>query len=99
MIRIGDGVIVRICSDLVACENIETYVNDLSQRVLPLYRVADGLQSVSVLQRKLVAYGEIATLSAWNSEQAMFEFLRVPLPTPPKIVIRRDPLVFEVVVS
>lgn len=99
MIRVGDYVIVRICSDLVARENIAMYVNDLSERVLPLYRVADGLQSVSVLQRKLVAYGEIATVSAWDSEEAMLQFFRVPLPVPLGIVIQRDPLIFEVVVS
>lgn len=91
--------IVRICSDLVVHENIAMYLNDLSKRVLPLYRAADGLQSVSVLQRKVVAYGEVATLSAWDSEQAMLEFLRMPLPVPAGIVIRRDPLIFEVVMS
>jgi heme-degrading monooxygenase HmoA len=95
---LGDHVIVRICSDLVACENIPAYVADLSQRVLPLYRLADGLQSVSVLQRKLIAYGEIATVSAWDSAEAMADFFRASVPKPAGIVIRRDPLIFEVVV-
>lgn len=83
----------------MACQNIGIYLNDLSEHVLPLYRVAEGLQSVSVLQRKLVAYGEIVTLSAWESDQAMSKFLRARLPTPPGIVIRRDALIFEVVVQ
>jgi hypothetical protein len=99
VIRVGDYVIVRICSDLVVHENIAMYLNDLSKRVLPLYRAADGLQSVSVLQRELVAYGEVATLSAWDSEEAMLQFFRMPLPVPLGIVIQRDPLIFQVVLS
>lgn len=89
--------IVRICSDLVAAENVHLYLTDLSERVLPLYRRAEGLQSVSVLRRHLIAYGEIATLSVWHSKEAMEDFCREPLPLPTGTVIRHEALVFDLI--
>ncbi len=92
--------IVRICSDLVGRDTVESYLEELRDNVIPLYSGAAGIVSVSVLKRHLVGYGEIATVSTWSSIDEMSEFFRSQLP--PSLgsrhtVIRREPLTYEVV--
>jgi hypothetical protein len=92
--------IVRICSDVVAGDTVETYLEELRNNVIPLYSGAVGIVSVSILKRHLVGYGEIATVSAWSSIEEMSEFFHSQLP--PSLgsrhtVIRREPLTYELV--
>jgi heme-degrading monooxygenase HmoA len=90
--------IVRICSDVVAKDKVESYVDDLRRSVLPLYSDATGLVSVFILRRQLVAYGEVATVSTWKSCDAMGEFVRNKLPPSAAslyTVLRREALTYE----
>jgi hypothetical protein len=92
--------IVRICSDVVAKDKVESYVDDLRRCVIPLHTDATGLVSVSILRRQLVAYGEVATVSTWKSCDAMGEFALNKLPPSAGslyTVLRREPLTYELV--
>jgi hypothetical protein len=89
--------IVRICSDVVAKDKVESYVDDLRRSVIPLYSDATGLVSLSMLRRQLVAYGEVVTMSTWESCDAMGEFLLNKLPSAASLytVFRREALTYE----
>lgn len=94
--------IVRVCSDVVAGEKVESYLDELRQTVIPLYSCAVGLVSVSILRRRLVGYGEVATVSTWESSQVMSDFFDHVLPasaTSAHTVIRKEPLTYELVSS
>ena len=47
----------------------------MGQDLMPRYKVARGLHSIHILQRELVAYVEIITVSLWDSEEALNVFL------------------------
>jgi heme-degrading monooxygenase HmoA len=92
--------IVRISCDIVVEDEVEKYLDELFKSVMPLYSGASGLLSVSILQRRLVAYGEVATVSAWQSSDAMHKFFQSTLPpctATRYTVIRRDPITYELV--
>ena len=92
--------IMRISSAFVPEDTVEAYLDDLSRTVIPLYSKASGLASVAVLRRQLVAYGEVAIVSAWDSREAMLEFFNsTPPPSAASLcaVILREPLSYELV--
>lgn len=47
----------------------------LRAQVIPNYERAEGLISVTIVRRTLVAYCEFAVISAWRSERAMTSFI------------------------
>jgi hypothetical protein len=92
--------IVRICSDFVASDNVEAYLQELRRTIVPLYSSSPGLVSVSVLRRQLVAYGEISVGSTWESQDAMNDFyLHKPSLQPglQHCVLRGQPITYDVV--
>ncbi len=92
--------IVRICRDIVLDDQLETYLNELLKTVMPEYSGANGLLSVSIVQRRFVVYGEIATISVWQSLASMNTFCqnRLPRPTSPYYgVSHHNPIVYELV--
>jgi hypothetical protein len=65
---------LRITSSIVLETNSTAYRDLVQQVVVPRYEVADGLLSVFVVTRHLVAYVELDILSLWDSQQAMAQF-------------------------
>jgi heme-degrading monooxygenase HmoA len=68
-------VIVRISSAAVPAHNLTSYLEHVQGSEIPSYEAARGLTSVWLLQRSLVAYVELMTISLWRSEDAMREFV------------------------
>jgi heme-degrading monooxygenase HmoA len=90
--------VVRICSDVVASANVEMYLEELRGTVIPIYSAAVGLVSVLLLRRQLVAYGEVAIVSVWQSHEAMAAFFEQRLPSnaaSQHTVIRREPITYD----
>ena len=90
--------VVRICSDVVASANVEMYLEELRDTVIPIYSTAAGLVSVFLLRRQLVAYGELAVVSVWKSHDAMAAFFEQRLPINAALqhtVIRREPITYD----
>ena len=54
----------------------DIYLANLQSNAIPAYEAADGLVSVSLLQRPFVGYVEVLILSLWVSEDAMARFLQ-----------------------
>jgi heme-degrading monooxygenase HmoA len=75
----------------------------LQSTAIPIYEAAAGLLWVAFLQRPVVAYVEVMTLSVWKSEQAMARFVGgTPTkdnPASPMGVISMDPHAYELFVS
>lgn len=67
--------IVRISSIAIPKTKIIEYWYHVERERLPVYEVAPGLDSVHFLQRALVAYYELITISVWDSEEALTVFL------------------------
>jgi len=74
----------------------------LQSNAIPAYEAADGLVSVSLLQRPFVGYVEVLILSLWVSEDAMARFLQGK----PEVdggktdgTIRVEPHVYEFILS
>jgi hypothetical protein len=65
---------LRITASIVLETNSTAYRDLLQRVVVPRYEVADGVLSVFVVTRYLVAYVELDILSFWDSEQAMAQF-------------------------
>jgi heme-degrading monooxygenase HmoA len=68
-------VIVRISSIAIPRAELSGYFEHVRREVVPRYEGAAGLDSIHVLQRELVAYVEVTTLSLWDSEEALKVFL------------------------
>lgn len=47
----------------------------MQQNLIPRYETAPGLEAIYVVQRELVAYVEINTMSLWDSREALKAFL------------------------
>jgi hypothetical protein len=89
-----------MCADFVPSDKFDAYLEELRSDVLPLYWRAAGLMSVTVLKRQLIAYGEVATLSCWSSQDQMSEFLnnRSSLPAGANFaVIRKEAVTYEII--
>lgn len=95
--------IVRISSAIVPSSEIDAYLEHLRTKAIPIYEAAVGLRWVAFLQRPVVAYVEVMTLSVWNSEQAMARFLEGKLfkdkPASHTGVIEMDPHAYELTAS
>ena len=66
---------VRIASRFVLEDKASVYWEYLHDAIVPRYEVADGLLSVFVLKRQVIAYVELDILSFWESEPAMVRFV------------------------
>ncbi len=71
--------IVRISSAFVPLYNFTSYLEYVQGSEVPSYEAATGLISVSLLQRSLVTYVELMTISSWRSEEAMKPFVEKQL--------------------
>jgi heme-degrading monooxygenase HmoA len=74
-------VIVRISSAFVPLSKLTLYLEHVEGSEIPRYEAALGLVSVSLLQRSLVTYMELMTISCWRSEEAMKQFVEKQLPS------------------
>jgi heme-degrading monooxygenase HmoA len=68
-------VIVRISTIAILKTKIEEYLDYAQRTLLPAYEAAAGLNSVHLLQRSLVAYEELITISVWDSEEGLIHFV------------------------
>jgi heme-degrading monooxygenase HmoA len=96
-------VIVRISSAIVPSSELDAYLEHQRSKVIPVYAAAAGLRWVAFLQRPVVAYFEVVTLSVWKSEQAMARFMEGEAfkdePTSHMGVIKMDPHAYELTVT
>jgi len=67
-------VIVRISSIAIPNARIDDYLEYLQRDLIPRYETAEGIESVWVLQRRLLAYDEVTTISVWQAEEALTRF-------------------------
>jgi heme-degrading monooxygenase HmoA len=92
--------IVHMRADFVPSDKVDAYLEELRRDVLPLYSQAAGFMSVTILRRQLVAYGEVVTISCWNSEGEIREFLNQQWSLSPGTnfaVIQREAVTYEVI--
>jgi hypothetical protein len=68
-------VIVRISSTSVSESRVGSYREFLESSVIPRYETAPGMVRVTLLERYLVAYVEILTVSLWQSRESLQQFL------------------------
>src|SRR6516165_8885447 len=66
---------LRISAVFVPCAQCEKYSEHLRTQIIPNYEQAEGLISVTIVRRTLVAYWEFAVISTWRSERAMTSFI------------------------
>jgi hypothetical protein len=95
-------VIVRISCTAIPKISLPGYFEHLQRELIPRYEGAPGLDSIHVLQRELVAYVEITTISLWYSEEDLSIFLETrPFePTPPEFSgIEFEPHTYAVLMS
>jgi hypothetical protein len=67
-------VILRISSIAIPKAGIDNYLDHVERDLIPRYQTASGLESISILQRVVVAYVEVITISAWQSQDALTHF-------------------------
>jgi heme-degrading monooxygenase HmoA len=85
---------------MVPCSLLEMYLDHVHTNMMPAYKAAPGLVSVSVFQRSVVGYVEFLTLTMWRSEQALTIFLAETLATKGESdygVIQMEPHVYQLV--
>jgi heme-degrading monooxygenase HmoA len=103
-------VIVRISSSSVSESRVGSYREFLESSVIPRYETAPGMVKVFLLERQLVAYVEILTVSLWQSReplQQFFESRQLTVESQKLMedvkrkcgVIEGEPRTFEVVLS
>jgi heme-degrading monooxygenase HmoA len=96
-------VIVRISSAIVPSSEFDAYLEHLRSRAIPTYEAAAGLRWVALLQRPVIAYIEVMTVSVWKSEQAMVRFVESKLakdnPANHAGVIQLDPHAYYLILS
>ena len=68
--------ILRISSIAIPRPGVDDYLDHVERDVIPRYEAAQGLEWVSILQRVVVAYVEVITISAWQSEDAVTHFFQ-----------------------
>jgi heme-degrading monooxygenase HmoA len=68
-------VIVRISSTGVSESRVRAYREFLESSVIPRYETSPGMVRVSLLERQLVAYVEMLTVSLWQSREQLQQFL------------------------
>jgi hypothetical protein len=94
-------VIIHTSSVVVPQTDSAAYLEHVRCILLPTYETAEGLFSVCVSKRELVAYIEVLTISSWQSEEALLRFIqtnaRVAEKTPG--FISQEPHSFELLYS
>jgi len=60
--------------------NLNAYFEHAQTHEIADYESAAGLVSVWLLSRPFVAYVEVMTVSVWESEQALHQFIKSQLP-------------------
>jgi hypothetical protein len=73
---------VRISVAIVAESNLNPYLEYVQRTEIPTYEAATGLASFCILHRPFVAYVELITISFWQSERALTQFLETQRPIP-----------------
>lgn len=95
--------IVHLSSVIVPHAQVSTYLEYVQMSSIPIYENAAGLVSVSLLQRPFVAYVELLTLSIWESEYALSQFVEVQSTTDGAKtqhgIIHFEPHTYQLVVS
>jgi hypothetical protein len=94
--------ILQISFVAVPTSEFRSYLEEMKHTTLPAYEGANGLISVALFQRALVAYIEVATISAWRSEQELAQFLEHTSPTASAVnhvVMWRGETAYELVVA
>ena len=81
MVPEAADVIVQISSIAVAKAKTAEYLDRLHRDAIPAYETAQGIVSIQLLCRSLVAYDELLTISVWESEEALMRFRETRLVT------------------
>lgn len=68
--------IVHISSIAIPDTTVNDYLEYVHRNLIPRYEAALGLASVHLLQRQLLAYVEVITISVWDSDAALKNFFR-----------------------
>lgn len=68
--------IVRISSIAIPSTKVTDYLEHVRRYWIPRYNRAAGLESLSLLQRELIAYVEVITITVWDSEDALNRFFQ-----------------------
>ncbi len=66
--------IVRLSSWIVHESQVARYLEHVESTVIPTYKTAPGLIRVHVLQRPMVSYEEVLTVSLWRSVEDLKRF-------------------------
>ncbi len=75
--------ILRMVSVFVPRSELEMYLEHLRIKIIPAYEASPGLISVVLVRRQFAEYVEVATISTWQSEEAMARFVgHAVLPDP-----------------
>jgi len=69
-------VIVQISSIAIPETTVNDYLEYVHRNLIPRYEAALGLDSVHLLQRQLLAYVEVITISVWDSDAASKNFFK-----------------------
>lgn len=84
-------------------EQVDAHLNDLRCKLIPACLSANGLLSVSLLHRQLIAYDEVLIVSSWDSAEALKDFREsasaVHSASSACGTIRKESLIFEVLNS
>jgi heme-degrading monooxygenase HmoA len=95
--------ILRMLSAFVPRSELEMYLEHLRIKTIPAYEAAAGLISVALVRRQFVEYVEVATISTWQSEEAMTRFLGLAAPIDPSQPVRSliewEAHIYEMVVA
>lgn len=67
-------VIVRISTISIPASRISEYIVHVYRDLIPNFEVAEGLEWVWFLRRRLGTYVEVVTISVWQSEGALTRF-------------------------
>jgi len=71
----GAEMILRMLSVFVPRSELEIYLEHLRIKTIPAYEASPGLISVVLVRREFAEYVEVATISTWQSDDAMARFL------------------------
>ena len=92
--------IARVSSEYVELAHLVQFHMELRREILPAYESANGILSLLVLQRSLIAYDDIMIVSLWESEEAARNYAnseRVRSGSVKELgIITHDPFAFEV---
>jgi hypothetical protein len=95
-------VIARIASTIVPQPAIGVSVERWQTAILPRYLSSQGLILVCLLQRPLVAYIELMTVSVWTTQEELDQFLQrgpgIVVPERSDDIIQLEARAYDVIV-